>query len=165
MHAATAWRTPQAPPSIRETIMPPPSHRIGVAVVLVLQGVATLGSLAGCGEQAPPLAPSSAATISGVSDPASSRVSPVLFDDAIGRILPSFADQVSATELRARLEDFAAAYESGDDRAARAAIAGARRLSEKGSAHAANLSALGLAIGRAEALLDSTTAAEAASHD
>ena len=145
--------------------MPPPSHRAKVALMLTLQTAMTVGAFVGCGERMPPTAPSSTGTISSVVEPSPARVAPDLFDDAVGRILPSFADQARASELRSRLLDFAAAYESGDDRAARTAIASARRLNEKGGAHAANLSALGLAIGRAEALLDSTTAAEAASHD
>lgn len=133
--------------------------------MLILQAGITLGPVAACGEQSPTETPVSAGTVSIVASPSSVRVAPGLFDDAIGRILPSFEDQARAADLRSRLQDFANAYESGDDRAARSAIDGARRLQEKGGAHAANLSALGLAIGRAEALLDSTTAAEAASHD
>ena len=119
--------------------MPPPSHRAGeLALMLALQTAVTLGALVGCGERMPPTAPNSTGTISSVADPSSARVAPDLFDDAIGRILPSFADQARASELRSRLLDFAAAYELGDDRAARAAIASARRVNEEGGAHAAN---------------------------
>lgn len=144
--------------------MLPRLHRARVTAVLALQAGLALGTLAGCGDERPLAAPEGA-RITGVAAPSPSRVAPALFDDAIGRLLPSFADQTRALELRSRLEEFTAAYEARDDRAARSALASARRLYIKGGAHAANLSALGLALGQAEALLDSTTAAEAESHD
>jgi hypothetical protein len=144
--------------------MLPQPHRARVAAVLILQTALTLGALTGCGDEALLVAPEGA-RITGVAVPLTVRVSPGLFDDAIGRLLPSFADQTRALELRSRLVEFTAAYEAGDDRAARSALASARRVNHMGGAHAANLSALSLALGRAEALLDSTTAAEAESHD
>jgi hypothetical protein len=80
-----------------------------------------------------------------------------IFNDAIGRVLPSFSDQVRAAALRSRLLEFNAAYEVGNDVAGRQALIRARLLLEKGGAHAANLSALRSAIDLAEAALDSTS--------
>jgi len=144
--------------------MLPQLHHARVVAVVALPAGLILGTLAGCGGERPLAAPESA-RITGVAAPSTGRVVPALFDDAIGRLLPSFADQTLALELRSQLAEFTAAYEARDDRAARSALASARRLYRKGGAHVANLSALGLALGRAEALLDSTTAAEAESHD
>jgi hypothetical protein len=144
--------------------MPPRVHRNGIAFSLLLLAAPTLGALAGCADQPPPVAPRSDQIVATAVAP--SRELPTdLFDDAMGRVVPSFADRTRALEMQSRLEEFVKAYEAGDDRAARSALASARRLNAKGGAHAANLSALSLAIGRAEALLDSTTAAEAESHE
>lgn len=93
-----------------------------------------------------------------------SRVVPEMFEDAASRLLPSFSDETRATELRTRLKEFSSAYAAGNDVAARSALRSARVLLEKGGAHAANISALRLSIGLAEALIDSTATAEV-SHD
>jgi|GEM_PF-5275621 len=85
------------------------------------------------------------------------RVAPDVFDDVIARLLPSFADQARAGELRERIAEFTAAYSTKDDVTARLALTHATALVQRGGAHAADLSALRLAISRAEALMDSTT--------
>jgi hypothetical protein len=88
------------------------------------------------------------------------RAAPDVFDDAVNRLLPRFADRARADALSARLAEFSTAYQAGDDAGARTALARARQLIEMGGAHAADLSALELAVGRAEALMDSTTIPE-----
>ena len=88
------------------------------------------------------------------------RAAPDVFDDAVNRLLPRFADRVRADALSARLAEFSAAYQAGEDAGARTALGRARQLIEMGGAHAADLSALELAVGRAEALMDATAILE-----
>lgn len=124
---------------------------------------AAVGVLAACTDPTQPALPDDGtpADAAAVAAPAPSRVAPGVFEDVQGRLLASFADQARAAALRGQLAAFSDAYERGDDAGARAALARAGKLLEKGGAHAANLSALRLAIGQAEAILDSTTAVEA----
>lgn len=129
----------------------------------LLAVAAAVSVAAGCDQPQHPTAPrDGAAPVAAARAAAPVRVAPDVFDDVTARLLPSFADQARADELRARLTEFSAAYTTGDDAGARLALARAKKLLEKGGAHAANLSALGLALGRAEALTASTATTETA---
>jgi hypothetical protein len=132
----------------------------GVAVLARL-GFIVLGLLAGCDDVQQPTAPATTET------PAPSSALRALhpadaieFSDVVERVLPSFSDQVIAAELGARLEQFSAAYSSGDDALARRALNRAQVLLMKSSAHSANLSAVRLALGQAQTLLDSAHASD-----
>jgi hypothetical protein len=119
--------------------------------------IAALAAFSGCVDATNPgtLRDSASPAVVGT---AAVRAAPDVFDDAINRLLPRFSDRARADVLNARLAEFSAAYQVGADASARTALERARRLVEMGGAHAADLSALELAVGRAEALMDSTTA-------
>lgn len=138
---------------------PPP------AALLVPLCITALAATTGCNDTKtltePPRAAASAPSLSIAPQPARLGEA-VQFDDVVGRVLPSFADQTVAAELRARLSDFSDAYRTGNDTAARYALNRAQALLARSGAHTANVGAIRLALGNAAALLDSASTTEAA---
>jgi hypothetical protein len=125
-------------------------------VVLRSLQLAALTFLSACTE---PTAPDSISAVSEArlqapASPTPSASEAVDFSDVFGRILPSFADQGLAEELKAQILSLEAAFTADDRTAAAAALTRTRNLIGRSDAHPANVGAIRLALRRVEELVD-----------